>query len=88
MDGEKLRMRVTIEFFGALRSLTGADETDLTLPAGASVADACDALSERFPDLAARLAATACASGDALIARDAPLAEGQRLALIPPVSGG
>jgi molybdopterin synthase catalytic subunit len=81
-------MQITVEFFGVLRSLAGTDQTSLTLNPNARVADACARLSERYPDLAARLNATACAIGDSLVARSALLADGARLALIPPVSGG
>lgn len=81
-------MRVTVEFYGVLRQLTGETERALELTSGASVVELYAALGQRYPDLRARLAATACAAGDTLVPRHTVLSEGQRLALIPPVSGG
>lgn len=81
-------MQVTVEFFGVLRALAGTDRARIELPARARVSHAYRELAARYPDLADRLHSTACAIGDTLVARDAPLADDARLALIPPVSGG
>ncbi len=85
--GEK-PMNITIQFHGALRQLAGAKNTDLGLADSATVADAIQALGREYPHIAERLPATACAIGDALVARDELLFEGAELVLIPPVSGG
>ena len=81
-------MQVTIEFFGVLRQLAGATHLELALAPDSPVADALAQIAQRYPGLAGRLHDTACAIGDSLVRRDALLSEGQRLALIPPVSGG
>ena len=81
-------MRVTVEFFGVLRQLTGATRLELALAPESPVADALAQIERRYPDLVSRLRQTACAVGDSLVRRDAVLREGQHIALIPPVSGG
>lgn len=78
-------MHVTIRLFAMLRERAGAAELELELPDGARVRDA----------LAAP-AVAALADGLPLVMAvnreyadgDAPLAAGDELALVPPVSGG
>jgi molybdopterin converting factor small subunit len=81
-------MRVIIECFGASRRWCGADSIALDLAATATVADALEHLAARYQELAARLDSVAVAIGDAVVARGTRVREGDRLALIPPVSGG
>lgn len=81
-------MHITVECHGLLREICGA-ELALEIPQDdATVAAALQALAAQHPALNPHLPRVACARGDTLVARDAPLAEGDRLALIPPVSGG
>ena len=83
-------MRVRMLYFAALRQAAGATEQELELPVGACFGDARRAASESHPALGALLASTAIrgARNGAFVAEDEPLAEGDELALIPPVSGG
>jgi len=81
-------MRITIDCFGASRRWCGAESVELDLAEPASTAQALDALAQRFPEFAARRAGVALAIGDAVVSGERRLREGERLALIPPVSGG
>ena len=81
-------MDIVIELHGVLGRLAGAERAVVQLPAQATVADAIAALEVQVPDMAERLEMTACAVGDALVARSTPLIGDEILVLIPPVSGG
>jgi len=82
-------MHLTFELFGLLARLAGARELPLALPAHCrTVADALAVLGQQQPSLREPLERCACAVGDALVLRNAALAPGMRLALLPPVAGG
>jgi len=76
-------MQVTVRLFAQLRERAGRRELELDLPDGARVADALAAVS----DLAAGLPLVMAVNRE-YAAADHPLAAGDELALIPPVSGG
>lgn len=81
-------MRVTVECYGASARWCGSDAITLELADGATGNDALDALAMRYPDFAARRDTVAIAAGDAIASPIAPLADGDVIALIPPVSAG
>jgi molybdopterin synthase catalytic subunit len=81
-------MRVNVKLFAILRERAGTSELVIHLRPCATVADAAETLVETFPDLAPFLPRIAFAVNQAYAKRDAPLSEGDELALIPPVSGG
>lgn len=81
-------MNVFIECCGATQRWCGAPTIDLDLGDGATVGDLLGVLAARFPDLAARRDTLAVASGDDVVRAAHVLRPGERLALIPPVSGG
>jgi sulfur-carrier protein len=81
-----LTLRVLL--FAKLRDEIGSDATSVELPTGASVAELRRQLAETYPALAPLLAKCAVAV-DHDFAEDAhPLAAGNEVAIIPPVSGG
>jgi len=75
-----------VRLFAALRESADTPEVEV---AGKTVGDVVDALSERFGD---RFAAVAGVSSFVVngerAARSTPIAEGDEVALLPPVSGG
>lgn len=81
-------MRVKIRAFAAVRDALGTGELMLELAAGARVADALAQLSAAQPaaGLAERRFATAV--NRVFVGLEQALADGDELALIPPVSGG
>ena len=81
-------MRVKVLFFGMLRDVTGIPEDRLELPEGAAVGAV-------FEHYAARYARIREMAGSIVMARNrefagaaAPVAEGDEIAFLPPVSGG
>ena len=76
-------MRVRVRLFAGLRDRAGSGELELDLPDGARVSDAL----ERLADVAGDMRVVMAVNRE-YAAPDAPLAAGDELALIPPVSGG
>jgi molybdopterin synthase catalytic subunit len=76
-------MQVRIQLFAGLRERAGASEVALDLPEGARVADALAQLQHVTGDLPVVMAVNQEYADEAM-----PLASGDELALIPPVSGG
>lgn len=81
-------MIVTVLFFAQARDRAGAGSASLELASGALVRDALDALARRHPALAELWPHLAIAVDGVLVRPEAPLADGNELALLPPVSGG
>ena len=82
-------MEVRVRLFAMLRERAGADEVALTLPAGATVAQALSALAERT-ELAAALAdmPVVLAVNREYATGSLRLRPGDEVAVVPPVSGG
>jgi molybdopterin synthase catalytic subunit/molybdopterin converting factor small subunit len=76
-------MRVTVRFFAGLRERAGTGRRDLDLGDGARVGDVWAQL-----DLGEEPVGLVYAVNRAYVDRDGELAEGDEVALIPPVSGG
>jgi MoaE-MoaD fusion protein len=81
-------LRVEVRLFARLREQAGTERESLVLPPGTSAGDAYSALRERLPGLPAEPAGLRLAVNREFCAWDRPLADGDELALIPPVSGG
>jgi len=82
-------VKVTVRLFAMLRERAGADSVEIELDEGATVADAIDALGRdpHIGDLAVRLPLRIAVNRE--YAKDnAPIAAGDELVAIPPVSGG
>ncbi len=81
-------MRVRVRLFAIQRELVGAREVELELPHGASIENAWSALIDLHPTLAPGRAYVQFARNADYADPDTPLADGDELAIIPPVSGG
>lgn len=81
-------MTIRIRFFAILRDKAGCGSAEIDLPPGSSVADAVSALQQRFPAVAPYIGRCAFAVNQSYVPADTPLADGDELAIIPPVSGG
>ncbi|MES1939747.1 molybdopterin synthase subunit MoaE [Salinisphaera sp. T5B8] len=79
---------VNLECFGELEARMGAAALALPVSAPYTPAQLIAEAQRQFPGAADLLSRTACARGDTLLAADTPLADGDQVALIPPVSGG
>jgi molybdopterin converting factor subunit 1 len=82
------RIRVRIRLFAMQRELAGTRELELDLPRGATVEDAWHALVQRVPALRPGRASVRFAHNGGYAPADTPLADGDEVAMIPPVSGG
>ncbi len=84
-----MERRVTLLYFAAIADLVGSREETLTLPADVrDVRELYPYLELRHPALAGRLAGVRCAVNEGFVDAAHGLANGDTVALIPPVSGG
>ncbi len=81
-------MHVTLQLFGSLREAAGSRTLTLELPEGATVEDVREALAKRLPAAARLGSRVAVAVNQELASPGTALAEGDEVALLPPVSGG
>ncbi len=81
-------MRCHVLLFASLADAAGEDRLELELADGATAQDALDALAARHPAIAEAQSGLAIAINDAYCSPDRALADGDTLAIIPPVSGG
>jgi molybdopterin converting factor subunit 1 len=81
-------MKVQVLFFAQAREAAGVSQRELTLDDGARVEDAVAVLGCEHPALAPLWPGLAIAVSGRLARRDASLADGDEVALLPPVSGG
>ena len=83
-----IAMRVSIFLFAAYREKTGSGRLQIELPEGATAGDALRRVARDVPRLAPLLGSAALAVNAEYAGPDAPLKDGDEVALIPPVSGG
>ena len=81
-------MRVVVRLFGPAREAAGGETVELTLPAGATAADAVAELARARPALAPLLPRTRVAVNLEYVDARTPLAPGDEIAILPPVGGG
>ena len=87
-EAARTGIRVHVRLFAMQRELAGTRGLDLELPAGATVEDAWAALVERFPVLAPGRPAVRFGVNGGYAPAETRLADGDEVAMIPPVSGG
>ena len=83
-----IAMRVRVLFFGQLKEITGVTQEDADLSEGARVEDLFERYGRRFPKLAEFRASIAASVNQEYSSWRAPLASGDEVAFLPPVSGG
>ena len=81
-------MRITILVFARLRDLVGAPRLDRDVAAGSTVEDVWQALAGECPAAAPHRGALSAAVNAGYAKFSTPLAEGDEVAFLPPVSGG
>lgn len=81
-------MRITVLLFGQAREWVGSSSLDLTLDAPATVENAFTALKSLHPRLADMERSLLLAVNEEYASVSQPLSDGDRLAVLPPVSGG
>ena len=81
-------MVVTVRLFARLRELAGASELTRELPDGAVAQTLWDSLVRDYPAFEAYGPAISCAVNQEYSRLTTPLAAGDEVAFLPPVSGG
>lgn len=81
-------MRVTVKLFGAVREQSGAKDLLLDMPEGSRVADLRARLEAEIGSVASFGKRLRISRNLELAAEEEPLADGDEIALLPPVSGG
>ncbi len=81
-------MRIDVLLFAQLAEALGTDRLTIDLARGASAGAALAALLREHPALAPHRAGVALAVNERYVRAEHALADGDVLALIPPVSGG
>jgi molybdopterin converting factor subunit 1 len=82
-------MAVTVLYFAALRDVVGSAEESIDLPEGVrTIGELVAHLARRYPSFAERRAHVRIARNEAFASDGDPVADGDVVALIPPVAGG
>jgi molybdopterin synthase catalytic subunit len=81
-------MRIRVRLFARQRELAGTREIAFDLPAGATIADAWNALAAQVPAVASGRPFVRFARNGDYAAATTPLEEDDEIACIPPISGG
>jgi len=81
-------LKVRVKFFALYRELVGLREAQVDLPAGSTALDLWHRFASSHPTLAPNLPHTHFAINGEYTDPNAPLAEGDEVVFIPPVSGG
>jgi molybdopterin converting factor subunit 1 len=80
---------ITLLYFAAVRELVGRSEDRMGLPASVATIGELRAHIETYvPELAGRLGSVRFARNEEMADASTPLADGDVVALIPPVAGG
>ncbi len=81
-------MRVRVVYFGILRDMAGHENESVELADGARLAELYSDLQQRIPGLSKFANSIALSINYEYSTLDAPLRDGDEVALLPPVSGG
>ncbi len=87
-DQTRFRMRVRVQLFAVARQLQGADVVELDLPEDATVADLKSAIPTQAPKLAGLLGQLQFAVNEDYAGERTRIGPADKVACIPPVSGG
>ncbi len=81
-------MKVSVLFFATLKDRAKTQRAELTLPDGATIADLKAQVAAQFPNVAPALPSCIASRNKEFAADADSLADGDEVALFPPVSGG
>jgi molybdopterin converting factor subunit 1 len=81
-------VRIRVLFFGVLRDVAGLREDSLDIPEGGRLEAVFEHYAARFPRLREMASSIVMARNQQFSPLTAPLAEGDEVAFLPPVSGG
>ena len=81
-------VRITVLFFGRLRELIGFSEEVEELPEGTTLSGLFERYTKRYPKLTEFRGSMVVSRNHEFAAWDTPIAAGDEIAFLPPVSGG
>jgi molybdopterin synthase catalytic subunit len=81
-------MQVRLLFFATLKDIVGAREMRVDMPAGATIADVLTRLENSYPRVRDYRSVVLTAVNEEYVDHNAPLNDGDEVAIFPPVSGG
>ena len=81
-------MKVTVRLFAAHRETAGRSTHSMVLPDGCTVAQVFERVCIEFPALGRTAGAVAFAVNKEQVPADTRVADGDEIALLPPVAGG
>jgi molybdopterin converting factor subunit 1 len=81
-------VRIRVLFFGIIRDVVGLREDSLEIPSGGNLGSVFEHYAARFPKLRGMAASTVLALNQQFSSPAAPVADGDEVAFLPPVSGG
>ena len=81
-------VHIRVLFFGIIRDVVGLREDSLELPSGGSLGSVFEHYAAQFPKLRGMAASTVLALNQQFSSPAAPVADGDEVAFLPPVSGG
>jgi len=79
---------VHVRLFARYRELAGTSSLSLDVPAKSSAIDVFDRVADRYPEMRPMRSSTLMAIDAEFVRPETELADGEELALMPPVSGG
>lgn len=79
---------IELLYFASIRDVTGTGAEKLKIPAGSRIESLSDELTRKYPELSAKLPHARWAVNEEFVDCQKELAEGDRVAIIMPVSGG
>ena len=82
------KVQIRVLFFGVIRDVTGVREDSLNLPEGGNIGSVFEHYAVRFPQLRDMASSIVLALNQEFSSPTAPVAEGDEVAFLPPVSGG
>jgi molybdopterin converting factor subunit 1 len=81
-------VRITVLFFGRLRELIGFSEEVEEVPEGTTLSGLFERYTKRYPKLTEFRGSMVVSRNHEFAAWDTPIAAGDEIAFLPPVSGG
>ena len=81
-------MKTNVHFYSYFKELAGCEKAMEATPAGSTLGDLHDQLTEKYPKLAAMKKSTLLAVGVEYQPREYVLKDGDVVSLFPPVQGG
>jgi MoaD family protein len=81
-------MKIRVQFYAQLRDLTGLRESEIDLPAGATVRDLLERIYSQQPVLRAHDKSILTGAGVEFVDREYKLKADEEISIMPPVQGG